>query len=138
MLFRSWGSVLKEGISEGKMVVRWLLLGVLVASAIQTWVSVDLLKAWVGPTFFGLMMTLVFATLIEVCSEGLAPVAADIVKRASAPGNGFAFLMTGVSTDYTEILVIRQATGSLKIALFLPLITTPQVVFISYFMNQIY
>jgi len=30
-----------------------------------------------------------------------------------APGNAFAFLMTGVSTDYTEIMVVknRQKAG---------------------------
>lgn len=41
---------------------------------------------------------------MELCSEGSLPIAADIFTRAKSPGNSFAFLMTGVSTDYTEIL----------------------------------
>ena len=62
------------------------------------------------------------ATILEVCSEGSTPVAADILTRAKAPGNSFAFLMTGVSTDYTEIMILKDTTKSWKIALFLPLL----------------
>ena len=43
--------------------------------------------------------------------------------------------MAGVATDYTEIMVLRDLTGSWKIALFLPLITLPQVVLIGALMN---
>ena len=56
---------------------------------------------------------------MEVCSEGSTPIAADLLTRAKAPGNSFAFLMTGVSTDYTEIMVLKDTTRSLKVALFL-------------------
>ena len=64
-------------------------------------------------------------------------VAADLLTRANAPGNSFAFLMTGVSTDYTEIMVLKQTTKSWKIALFLPLLTVPQVIFIAWLMNGV-
>ena len=75
----------------------------------------------------------------EMCirdsSEGSAPVAADLMTRAQAPGNSFAFLMGGVSTDYTEIMVLKDATQSWKIALFLPLVTLPQILLIAYLTN---
>jgi uncharacterized membrane protein YraQ (UPF0718 family) len=58
------------------------------------------------------------------------------MTRAAAPGNAFAFLMAGVSTDYTEILVMREATKSWKIAFFLPLVTVPQIVLLGWLMNQ--
>jgi uncharacterized membrane protein YraQ (UPF0718 family) len=80
-------------------------------------------------------VTLVAATIIEVCSEGSAPIAADLMTRAEAPGNSFAFLMTGVSTDYTEIMVLKDTTRSWKIALFLPLVTVPQVVILALILN---
>jgi hypothetical protein len=117
------------------MIVRWLLLGVLLAAAIRTFVPIDSFQTYFGATMAGLMLTLVAATIIEICSEGSTPIAADLVTRALAPGNGFAFLMTGVSTDYTEIMSLRETTGSWKVALFLPLITVPQVVIIAWLMN---
>ena len=80
-------------------------------------------------------MTVLVATILEVCSEGSTPIAADLLTRAQAPGNSFAFLMTGVSTDYTEIMVIKDTTKSWKIALFLPLLTVPQVIVIAWLMN---
>jgi len=81
---------------------------------------------------------LLAATVIEVCSEGSIPIASDFILRAGAPGNTFAFLMTGVATDYTEILALRETTKSWKIALFLPLVTVPQVVLIAVLMNHLY
>jgi hypothetical protein len=44
--------------------------------------------------------------------------------------------MTGVSTDYTEILILKETTKSWKIPFFLPLITVPQVLIIAWIMNQ--
>jgi len=58
-----------------------------------------------------------------------------LLNRADAPGNGFAFLMTGVSTDYTEIMVLKETTRSMKTALFLPLLTVPQVLVVAWIMN---
>ena len=83
----------------------------------------------------GLFLTLLATTVIEVCSEGSTPVGAELVTRAGAPGNGFTFLMAGVSTDYTEVLVLREVTKSWKIALSLPLITVPQILLLGYIMN---
>ena len=59
------------------------------------------------------------------------------ITRAGAPGNSFAFLMTGVATDYTEIMVIKDTTKSWKLALFLPLITVPQVLLIAWLINTL-
>lgn len=128
--------VLKDGVSGSKMVLRWVLLGVLLAGAVRTFVSPENFQHWFGASLGGLGLTMVAATIIEICSEGSTPIAADLLNRAGAPGNGFAFLMTGVSTDYTEIMSLRDTTGSWKIALFLPLVTVPQVLVIGWLMNQ--
>lgn len=124
------------GLHEARMLLRWLLLGIIIAAAVRTFVPHETFAEWFGPTLFGLGMTLLATTVLEVCSEGSAPVAADIMARAAAPGNAFAFLMAGVSTDYTEILVMREATKSWKIAFYLPLVTVPQIVLLGWIMNQ--
>lgn len=128
-------TMLVSGIKDSRMVLRWMLFGVLLASAIRAWVPTDVFSTYFGPTMIGLFFTVVAATIIEVCSEGSTPIAADLLNRAGAPGNSFAFLMTGVSTDYTEIMVIRDVTKSWKIALFLPLLTVPQVLIIAWILN---
>jgi hypothetical protein len=43
--------------------------------------------------------------------------------------------MAGVATDYTEVMVIRDTTRSWKLALFLPLISLPQVLLLGWIIN---
>ena len=124
-----------SGWREGRMLLRWLLLGVIIAAAVRSFVPPEIFTQWFGPTLFGLGMTIIATTIIEVCSEGSTPIAAEILNRAAAPGNAFAFLMAGVSTDYTEMMILRETTKSWKIALSLPLITVPQVIFLGWLMN---
>lgn len=128
-------NVFREGASGSRMVLRWLLFGVVLAALIRTFVSVEFFQQWFGPSLVGILFTLVAATVIEVCSEGSTPIAADLLNRAAAPGNAFTFMMAGVSTDYTEIMVLKEATKSWQISLFLPLITLPQILVVGYFMN---
>ncbi len=127
--------MIKSGLSDSKMVVRWLLVGIVLASALRMAFTPEMFAQYFGPTVLGLFATVLFATVLEVCSEGSSPIASDLVNRASAPGNGFTFLMAGVSTDYTEIMVLREATKSWKIALFLPLVTLPQIILIGFLIN---
>jgi uncharacterized membrane protein YraQ (UPF0718 family) len=119
------------------MVFRWLLFGLVLATAIRAFVPLDTYQTLFGPTIVGLLLTLVAATVIEVCSEGSTPIAADIITRAAAPGNGFTFLMAGVATDYTEIMVLKDLTKSWKIALFLPLVTLPQILVLGWLLNNL-
>ena len=127
--------ITKDGLNGSKMVIRWLLFGVLLASAIRGFVSLEDFQSYFGPSLIGLAATLLAATIIEVCSEGSTPIAADLMSRANAPGNSFAFLMTGVATDYTEVMVIKDSMKSWKTALFLPLLTVPQVIIVALILN---
>jgi hypothetical protein len=128
--------MVKNGAGESQMILRWIFLGVILAAGMRVFMDPEQFGTFFGPTMIGLLITLAVATVLEVCSEGSAPIAADILTRAGAPGNSFLFLMTGAATDYTEILVVKDATKSWKIALFIPLITTPQVLLIAYLINQ--
>ena len=128
--------IVRAGWRDGKMIIKWLLFGTLIAAALRTFVPAEIFSEWLGPTITGLLVTLLIAIIVEICSEGSAPVAAEIVTNAKAPGNGFTFLMAGVATDYTEIMAVREFTKSWMIALALPLITVPQVLLIGWLMNM--
>lgn len=124
-----------QGLKESKMVLRWVFFGVVLVALIRAFVPEDSFGVWFGASFGGLILTLLATTVIEVCSEGSSPIAADLFNRAAAPGNAFTFLMAGAATDYTEIMSLKDTTKSWKIALFLPLITVPQVLLIGWLMN---
>lgn len=129
------GRMLRAGLSESTMILRWIFFGTVLAAAIRAFVPQEVFGQWFGPTLMGVLLTLVAATVMEVCSEGSSPIAADLVTRAAAPGNGFAFLMAGAATDYTEIMALKETTGSWKMAFVLPLLTLPQVVVVAWVIN---
>ena len=128
--------ILREGFAGARIVIRWSMFGLILAGLIRAFMPEEAFATWFGATMGGLWLTLLATTVIEVCSEGSTPIAADLMNRAAAPGNSFTFLMAGVATDYTEVMSIRDTTRSWKIALFLPLITVPQVMLIGAVLNQ--
>ena len=128
--------MLIQGIKDSRMVMRWIFFGIILAALIRTFVSLELFQTYFGPTLVGLGLTLLIATILEVCSEGTVPIAADLLTRANAPGNSFTFLMAGVATDYTEIMVLKEVTGKWVIPLFLPLVTLPQILLLGYIFNH--
>jgi uncharacterized protein len=88
-------------INGSRMVLKWILFGVILSGLVQAFVTTDNFQTYFGPTLLGLGLTVLVATIMEVCSEGSTPIAADILTRAKAPGNSFAFLMTG----YQQIIL---------------------------------
>lgn len=130
-------SALFDGVRESRMIVRWLLLGTLLAAALTTFIAPEAFSKYFGPTLLGLMITLIGASVIEVCSEGSVPIATELFDTAKAPGNSFTFLMAGAATDYTEIAILRQATSSWKLTLLLPLLALPQIILLSITFNLV-
>lgn len=126
---------IRRTLSSSKMIIKWILFGTVLASLMTALVPTDIFKDYFGPSIVGLGLTLIAATIIEVCSEGSVPIAAQLVNVAGAAGNAFVFLMAGAATDYTEIMILRETTKSWKIPLLLPLIATPQVLLLGYLIN---
>lgn len=126
----------REGLAGSTMVLRWIFFGFVLTGALRAFVPESAFQHYFGPTVAGLFLTLLATTILEVCSEGSSPIAADLLTRAHAPGNAFVFLMAGAATDYTEILSLKETTKSWKATLALPLISTPQVLLIGWLIHR--
>jgi len=126
--------IFKGSWSLTKMVLWWLIIGILMASFSRAYIPQHLFMEYMGPSLIGLIITLFFATIIEVCSEGSSPLAFEIFNQTGAFGNSFTFLMAGVATDYTEIGLIWHNIGK-KAALWLPIITVPQILLLGFIFN---
>jgi uncharacterized membrane protein YraQ (UPF0718 family) len=124
----------RGAVSLSQMVLWWILIGVFLASAAGAFIPVDFFRQYMGATLLGMLVTLLIATVMEVCSEGTSPMAFEIFRQTGALGNSFIFLMAGVATDMTEIGLIWKNIGR-KTALWLPLVTVPQVIVVGYFLN---
>jgi hypothetical protein len=127
--------ILRGTASLADMVLWWIILGMFIASLAGAYIPTHFFNRFMGPTLIGLLVTLALATIMEVCSEGTSPLAFEIYKQTGALGNSFTFLMAGVVTDYTEIGLLWSNVGR-RVALWMPLVTVPQVIAIGYLINR--
>jgi hypothetical protein len=127
-------NMIRNSIDLVRMVLWWVLIGILVASMIAAYVPESIMQIYLGPSLLGLFLTLVLGVVIEVCSEGSSPLAFEIYKKTGAFGNAFVFLNAGVATDYTEIGLVAANIGK-KAALWMILVTVPQILILGYLFN---
>ena len=130
--FRNYGALLSVGLRDSSMILRWIFFGFVLTALIQACVPDDWFRDWFGPSVAGLLLTLMATTVIEICSEGSSPIAADLLNRGGAPGNAFVFLMAVVATDYTEMMALRETTCSWRASFALPIICVPQILIIGW------
>ncbi len=129
--------IYKGAVSLANMVLWWILIGMAIAAAAGAYIPGHFFHNYMDASLSGLGVTLFVATVIEVCSEGSAPMAFEVFKQTQALGNSFVFLMAGVATDYTEIGLLWHNVGK-KIAIYLPLITIPQIIAFGWFANVVF
>lgn len=131
-----WG-VWRGGLALNDMILWWILLGAGLASFFGAYIPQNIFHEYMGPSLKGMIVTLGVATVIEVCSEGTAPLAFEIYRQTNALGNSLVFLMAGVVTDYTEIGLLWQNVGR-RAAVLLPVVTVPQVLVLGFIANRIF
>lgn len=133
-LEKDFKGVMKGSWSLSRMVLWWIVIGMFMASFARAFIPHEWFMLYLGPTLIGLAVTLILATVIEVCSEGSSPLAFEIYKQTGAFGNSFVFLNAGVSSDYTEIGLIWSNIGK-RAAILLPIITVPQILVLGWLFN---
>ena len=134
-LLQDTKGVITGAIPLGRMTLGWVQLGFLLSALIGAGVPHVIFHRFLGPTLGGLLLTLLAAAIIEVCSEGTAPLAFELYRQTGALGNAFAFLMGGVVTDYTELGALWAAIGPRTVGWIL-LITLPLVTTIGWILNR--
>ena len=134
-LFADGRSVLRGAWALADMVIWWLVIGFFMASLAGAFVPHATFARYFGPTFLGLCCTMIGAAVIEICSEGSAPLAFELFKQTGALGNSFAFLMGCVVTDVTELGLIWTNLGR-KTTLWMLALTLPQVFLFGLLLNR--
>jgi len=123
-------------VSLANMVLWWILIGIMAAALIGAYVPEHWFLQFLGPDLSGIIVTLLFATVLEVCSEGTSPIAFEIFNVTGVLGNPFVFLVAGVATDYTEIGLLWTAIGR-RTAIWLPVVTVPQILLLGMLLNTL-
>jgi uncharacterized protein len=120
-----------------QMVLWWFGIAMAMATFISALVPHHFFIQYLNASPMGLFLTLCFATVLEVCSEGTSIIAFELYRNTNAIGNVFVFLMAGVATDYTEIGLLWSTVGR-RTALLLPAVTLPQIILFGVVFNRFF
>lgn len=91
-------------------IVLWLVLGLLVAAAVLTWVPQTLLAEWgSGPVAYGVMMLV--GLPMYICATASTPIAAGLMAAGVSPGAVLVFMMAGPATNLGTLGIILRELG---------------------------
>ena len=88
-----------------------LLIGLLVAALIQVAIPDEFFLNFGKQPLLQMLVILVIAVPMYVCSTGSIPVAAALMMKGLSPGAAFVMLMAGPAVNLASILVVRKAMG---------------------------
>ena len=88
-----------------------LIIGLLVAALIQVAIPDDFFLDFGSQPLLQMLVILVVAVPMYICSTGSIPVAAALIMKGLSPGAALVMLMAGPAVNLASILVVRKALG---------------------------
>ena len=88
-----------------------LVIGLLVAALIQVAIPDDFFLNFGKQPLLQMLVILVVAVPMYICSTGSIPVAAALIIKGLSPGAALVMLMAGPAVNLASILVVRKALG---------------------------
>ncbi|OGW76661.1 MAG: hypothetical protein A3C51_03465 [Omnitrophica bacterium RIFCSPHIGHO2_02_FULL_46_20] len=96
-----------------------LIVGILLAAAVATFVPVgSLIKMYLGG-WLGYAFSVVFGLAMYICSTATVPLVDSLIRQGMNPGAGMSLLLIGPITSYGTILVLRKEYGVKVLTIFL-------------------
>lgn len=105
-----------------------LLIGLLLAAGIATFMPVQRMVAAYLGGWFGYLFSVVFGLLAYLCSTASIPLMDSLVRQGMNAGAGMTLLLIGPVASYGTILVLRKEYGMKVLALFLAVLSVLSVV----------
>jgi len=97
----------------------WILIGILAAAAIQTWLPREVLLRLLGGPIQSMLLMLVIGVPLYICAEASTPVAAALILGGLNPGAALVLLLVGPATNIGSLGVLTQQFGRRSIAIYL-------------------
>ncbi|MBO4341330.1 MAG: permease [Bacteroidales bacterium] len=88
-----------------------LVIGLLVAALIQVAIPDEFFLTFGSQPLLQMLVILVVAVPMYICSTGSIPVAAALIMKGLSPGAALVMLMAGPDVNLASILVVRKALG---------------------------
>jgi hypothetical protein len=99
-------------------IIVWLIVGLVFAAAVQTFVPSDFLMQW-GSGILAMLLMLVIGIPMYVCATSSTPIAVGLILAGISPGVALVFLLSGPATNIGTLGVIAKIMGRKTMLLYL-------------------
>jgi len=108
-------------------IFHWVLIGILVAAAIQRLAPPELFSAYFGNPWLAMLLMLVIGIPLYICAESSTPVAAALIAKGLNPGAALVLLLAGPATNIGAIGVLLRELGRRTVTVYLATIAVVAV-----------
>ena len=115
---KAWDGIVYSFTDLFDKVLFWLVIGMLFAAAVKTFVPVSFLAEW-GSGLPAMLVMLVVGIPMYVCATASTPIAAGLILAGVSPGTAMVFLMTGPATNISTLGVIGKELGKRSLIAYL-------------------
>ena len=98
---------------------KWLIIGVLLAGIITTFLPADLIESYLGDGLLPMFVVLTIAVPLYICATASTPVAAALAFKGLSPGAALVFLLAGPATNAASFTVIAKILGKKTAVIYL-------------------
>lgn len=96
----------------------WLLIGIVLAGTMLTFIPPDWLAQW-GSGLSAMLIMLVVGVPMYICAVASTPVAASLLVAGVSPGAVLVFLLVGPATNIASFALLKQELGLKVTAMYL-------------------
>lgn len=97
----------------------WIVLGILAAAAIETFLPVDLGDKVLGHPVLSMLLMVLIGVPLYVCAAGSTPFAAALILKGLNPGAALVFLLVGPATNIGALGVLARQFGRRTVIIYL-------------------
>ncbi len=98
---------------------KWLVVGLLIAGAITTFVPDSVFTMFKEYYFLNILLILVISTPMYICATGSIPIALSLILKGVTPGAAFVLLMAGPATNFAALIILNKEIGVRKTTIYL-------------------
>ena len=108
-------------------IMKWLMIGLLLAACIKTWVPHEFLTQW-GDSFTAMLVMALVGIPMYICASASTPVAAGFLAAGVSPGAVLVFMLAGPATNLATMGMIQQELGRRVLITYLSTIISISIV----------
>lgn len=88
----------------------WLLIGLLFAALVQTYIATDFMAQW-GDGLLAMLAMVVISIPMYICATASTPIAAGLLLAGVSPGAVLVFMLAGPATNIATLGVVAKELG---------------------------